>query len=75
MVNQNLKVSPQDIINSKSAVCEECNHDKFKNEFIIKVISALLSPSGKELHVPIPVFSCGKCGHVNKAFLPDTTQA
>lgn len=75
MLNQqNLKVSPQDIINSKNASCDECKCENFKNEFLIKVISPLLSPTGKELHVPIPVFACSKCGHVNKSFMPDTAQ-
>lgn len=71
MVNQNVKVTPQDIINSKSASCDECKNETFKNEFLIKVISAILSPTGKEVHVPIPVFACAKCGHVNKSFMPE----
>ena len=71
MVNQNLKVTEKDILDSKSAVCDECQNQVFKNEFLIKVISPLVSPTGKELHVPIPVFACSKCGHVNKSFMPE----
>jgi len=80
MLNQNVKVTPQDIINSKNVVCEKCDQegkfsDKFQNVFIIKKISSLLSPNGKEMHVPIPVFACVECGHVNADFLPDSQQS
>lgn len=73
MVNQNVKLTQKDIVNSKSATCEECGCESFKNEFLIKVVSALVSPTGKELHVPIPVFACAKCSHVNKSFMPENT--
>jgi uncharacterized Zn finger protein len=71
MLNQSNKVTPQDIINAKSVKCEQCESETFTNVFIIKSISALLSPSGKEINVPIPLFACSKCGHINKNFLPD----
>ena len=35
-----------------------------------KRLSALVSPSGKEQLVPIPVFRCDDCGHINDEFLP-----
>jgi hypothetical protein len=77
---QGLKVTPQDIINSKNVVCQKCDtdgkfSDKFQNVFIIKKVSALMSPNGKELHVPIPVFACAECGHVNSEFMPDSMQS
>jgi uncharacterized Zn finger protein len=70
MLNQNGKVTPQDIINAKAVKCEQCECETFSNVFIIKSISALLSPTGKEVNVPIPLFACSKCGHINKDFLP-----
>jgi hypothetical protein len=80
MLNQNSKLTPQDIINSKSVTCEKCEQnnkysDKFQNVFIIKKVSALVSPSGQELHVPVPVFACLECGHVNSEFLPQSEQS
>ena len=33
-------------------------------------MSALLSPHGKETMIPMQVFACAKCGHINKGFLP-----
>ena len=34
-------------------------------------MSALLSPHGKETMIPMQVFACAKCGHINDAFLPN----
>jgi hypothetical protein len=36
----------------------------------MRKLSALLSPTGQETMIPIPVFACAKCGHINKGFLP-----
>ena len=36
-------------------------------------LSALLSPTGEEAKIPIQVFACAKCGHINKGFLPHDT--
>ncbi len=80
MLNQNLNLNPQDIINSNNVVCEKCNEenrysDKFEQVVIIKKVSALVSPNGKEIHIPIPLFACTECGHVNSDFLPDSVQS
>jgi hypothetical protein len=31
-------------------------------------MSALLSPHGKETMIPMQVFACAKCGHINNDF-------
>lgn len=67
---QQPRLTEQDIKNAKTLKCDECSHNVFKNVFIIKQISALLSPNGQEINAPIPTFACEKCGHVNKSFLP-----
>jgi hypothetical protein len=36
----------------------------------MRKLSALLSPTGKPTMIPIQVFACAKCGHINKSFLP-----
>ena len=33
-------------------------------------ISAVLSPTGKESMIPLQIYKCDKCGHINKEFLP-----
>lgn len=64
------RLSEQDIKNAKNVSCEKCGCMYFKNVFLIKQISALISPNGQEINAPFPTFSCVKCDHVNKNFLP-----
>lgn len=39
-----------------------CNNKNFKQVFQMKRVSALVSPSGKEEIITMPVFVCDKCG-------------
>ena len=50
--------------------CEACKHDIFIPAFKMRKMSALLSPHGKETMIPIQVFACAKCGHINDDFQP-----
>ncbi len=50
--------------------CDECASIVFHPAFILRKVSALLSPTGKETIVPIQVFACDSCGHVNEEFMP-----
>lgn len=51
-------------------VCENCNNLTFEEVLLMKKVSALVSPNGKEGIVPIPTFACVACGWVNKMFRP-----
>mgnify|MGYP003124302464 CR=1 FL=1 len=53
-----------------AVTCESCKHDIFIPAFKIRKMSALLSPHGKETMIPMQVFACAKCGHINDDFLP-----
>ena len=59
-----------DLSASTPYVCDECGHDTFQTVFKLRTISAMMSPSGEEMLVPIQAFACVKCGHINKEFLP-----
>ena len=48
--------------------CEACEGATFKQTLLLRKMSALVSPSGQETIVPMQVFACEKCGHVNKEF-------
>tara|TARA_R110002167_G_scaffold129403_1_gene312338 strand:+ start:1192 stop:1437 length:246 start_codon:yes stop_codon:yes gene_type:complete len=50
--------------------CDECGGKVFRQASMFKRLSALISPTGKEQIVPIPVFRCDDCGHINNEFLP-----
>ena len=69
-MKQNFNV---DLSNADNVKCNECDNETFVPAFIIKQVSALMSPTGKETLVPIQLFKCSKCGHVNEKFLEGLT--
>jgi len=62
-----------DISREENIKCEKCEGKIFSPVFIIKRISPLISPDGKETLVPLQVFKCEKCDHVNELFLEGIT--
>ena len=50
--------------------CECCENETFVQVYQMRKLSALLSPTGQEAMIPIQVFACAKCGHINEGFLP-----
>lgn len=59
-----------DLTNAQDITCENCGNYTFQEVALMKRISALVSPTGKEAIVPIPTFACNACGFINKQFLP-----
>ena len=51
-------------------VCEKCENETFIQVFLVRKLSALLSPAGKETMIPMQTFACAKCGNINKGFQP-----
>ena len=62
-----------DLSNVDSVTCEECKGSTFSPTFLIKKISALMSPTGKETLIPLQMFKCDKCGHINELFFQGIT--
>ena len=60
-----------DISQTQGVVCEECNNIHFQQVLVIRKASGLLTGTGKPTYVPIPVFACTKCGHVNSEFFTE----
>lgn len=58
-----------DLSQATDLICAECGNKTFAPAFILKKISALLSPSGKETMVPIQIFDCTKCHTIPGEFL------
>lgn len=59
-----------DLEQTEGVKCEECDCQIFNHGFMLRKISAVLSPSGEEGLIPIQVFECSSCGHVNPEFIP-----
>jgi len=49
--------------------CSDCNNYLFITSFILKKLSALMSPNGQEALIPVQVYSCGNCGKVAEGML------
>ena len=59
-----------DISQADDAKCDKCGHDVFVPVFLIKKVSAIMSPNGQEIIAPVQVVGCNSCGHVNDEFMP-----
>lgn len=59
-----------DLSQATDITCENCGNLTFEEVMMLKKVSALVSPNGKEGIVPIPTFACVACGYVNKMFRP-----
>jgi len=59
-----------DLSQTAPVTCEKCQHLYFEQVVHLRKASGLLTGTGKPTYVPIPVFACTKCGHVNVEFLP-----
>ena len=55
---------------AQTVLCDKCNHHIFIKGTVLKRFSAITSPTGQEMVVPVETFSCAKCGEVNEEFLP-----
>ncbi len=58
-----------DLSKADTMKCDDCGNYLFINSYIIKRISAIMSPNGQEGLVPVQVYSCGNCGKVPKSLL------
>ena len=50
--------------------CDNCESAVFKQSYVLRKVSALLSPTGKEVVVPVNIMQCSECEHVNEGFVP-----
>ena len=57
-----------DMSQTTSVQCEKCENSTFKQTLLIRKLSALVSPNGQETVIPVAVFACEKCSHVNAEF-------
>ena len=52
----------------KDVRCENCGGRFFRQVNAFKVVSSLVSSTGKEQIVPVPTFRCDDCGYINDDF-------
>ena len=59
-----------DITKSTSIVCEKCENSVFIQGVLLRKISKFITFTQKDALIPVPIFTCSKCGHVNVEFIP-----
>jgi hypothetical protein len=54
-------------------ICENCKNNSFQEVYLLRKVSKFLvaANTDKDQLIPIPAFSCSKCHHINKEFLPE----
>ena len=53
-----------DLKNAETMKCAKCDNSIFIQGYVIKKISAIVSPTGQEVIAPVQVFNCGSCGEL-----------
>ena len=53
-----------DLKDADTMKCQACRNSIFIQGYVINKISAIGSPTGKEVIAPIQVFNCGNCGEM-----------
>ena len=59
-----------DLSQAETILCEKCGNGLFIQSFFLKKLSAVVSPTGQEAVIPVQVYSCGNCGHINQKLNP-----
>jgi len=50
--------------------CDECSNEIFQEGVMLRKASRFITGTAQDAMIPIPVFACSKCGHVNEDFIP-----
>ena len=58
-----------DMSQTSEMKCDECENLTFKQSIMLRKMSAIVSPNGQETIIPMAVFACDKCNHVNDEFI------
>tara|TARA_Y100000310_G_C20621710_1_gene783687 strand:+ start:539 stop:787 length:249 start_codon:yes stop_codon:yes gene_type:complete len=74
-MNPNINAPPQqhaqvDLTHATDIVCDGCQNTVFQLGCFIKRLSEVVSPTGKEMIVPVQTLQCTSCGHINEEFRP-----
>ena len=64
--NSQVKV---DLRDAETIKCKDCNNYLFITSYVLKRLSAIVSPNGQEALIPVQVYSCGNCGKLAEGML------
>lgn len=60
-----------DLTKTAEIVCDKCGGKVFQEGLMLRKASKFLTGTTQDALIPLPVFSCSACGHVNEDFLPE----
>ena len=63
-----------DLKQADTIKCKSCNNYLYIQSFVLKKLSALVSPTGQETMIPVQVFSCGNCGKIAEGMLDESEE-
>ena len=55
-----------------SVECDKCGCPTFEQVTLLRKISPVMNPTGKAGFLPIPIYQCSACGHINDELMPKT---
>jgi hypothetical protein len=55
------------VLTAPNIICK-CGSKLFQQRYILKHVSSIVSPSGKDEIIEIPVFVCSDCGEVPEEY-------
>jgi len=55
---------------TSGVACDECSGEVFTDGVMLRKASRFITGTTQDALIPIQVFTCVKCGHVNEEFLP-----
>ena len=58
-----------DMSQTSEMKCDKCENNTFKQTIMLRKMSAIVSPNGQETIIPMAVFACESCNHVNDEFI------
>jgi len=69
-MNQQPNLKEQiDLSKTTPISCDKCGGKTFEQSLLLRKMSAIVSPNGHEIIIPVQVFKCASCGHVNTEFV------
>jgi uncharacterized Zn finger protein len=60
-----------DLKKTTSITCDNCGKSVFQEGLMLRKANKFLAGTTQDALIPLPVFSCSACGHVNEEFLPE----
>lgn len=73
MQNQQMKLNVS-LDKTTPVSCDKCGCEAFQSALMLRKVSKFLVGTQQDGLVPLEIFACAACGHVNEEFLPKEIQ-